>query len=255
MNFTGEFSVHDLNKYLTKSEILDLLHICDQALRCRDEEELGRLVSGLKQIVPFDGFSYGLGTKNKDVLYFVNIDYPLDYLERYLEKGYIYIDPVLKALIGERKVVNWHDIDRIYDRRPEGIVNHEAKTFGLTDGYTYGGYDPENIATFWFAGRYIERSKRSKAVIEFAVRALTRPLKEMYEKNKISVRETILSKKEIEVLNWLKEGKSTWDLSRILKISERTVKFHIDNIMKKLDAVNRTHAVAIALRDGLIPRD
>ncbi|SEM72991.1 regulatory protein, luxR family [Syntrophus gentianae] len=131
-------------------------------------------------------------------------------------------------------------------------MNHEAKAFGLIDGYTYGGNDAEDLATFWFAGRYIERSKRSKAVIEFVVRALTRPLREMYERNRISDRQKLLSNREIEVLNWLKEGKSTWDISSILKISERTVKFHIGNIMKKLDAINRTHAVAIALRDGLI---
>lgn len=61
-----------------------------------------------------------------------------------------------------------------------------------------------------------------------------------------------LSKREKETLRWLAEGKSNWEISAILKISERTVRFHINNIMRKLDAVNRTHAVAIALRDSII---
>jgi PAS domain S-box-containing protein len=61
-----------------------------------------------------------------------------------------------------------------------------------------------------------------------------------------------LSHREKEILNWIMHGKSTWDISTILKISERTVKFHVDNIMKKLSAVNRTQAVAIALREKLI---
>jgi DNA-binding CsgD family transcriptional regulator len=61
-----------------------------------------------------------------------------------------------------------------------------------------------------------------------------------------------LSSREKEILKWLMEGKSTWDISTILQISERTVKFHVDNTMKKLDAVNRTHAVAIALREKLV---
>lgn len=64
-----------------------------------------------------------------------------------------------------------------------------------------------------------------------------------------------LSNREKEILQWLMNGKSTWDISPILGISERTIKFHIDNIMKKLDAVNRTHAVAIALNTGLIEID
>jgi PAS domain S-box-containing protein len=61
-----------------------------------------------------------------------------------------------------------------------------------------------------------------------------------------------LSMREKEILCWVMQGKSTWDISTILKISERTVKFHVDNIMKKLSAVNRTQAVAIALREKLI---
>jgi PAS domain S-box-containing protein len=61
-----------------------------------------------------------------------------------------------------------------------------------------------------------------------------------------------LSLREKEILNWVMEGKSTWDVSMILNIGESTVKFHIDKIMKKLSAVNRTHAVAIAMRNELL---
>ncbi|HEY6871511.1 MAG TPA: LuxR C-terminal-related transcriptional regulator [Geobacteraceae bacterium] len=38
----------------------------------------------------------------------------------------------------------------------------------------------------------------------------------------------------------------------ILGISERTVKYHVSTVMSKLDASNRSHAVAIALSMGLI---
>ena len=61
-----------------------------------------------------------------------------------------------------------------------------------------------------------------------------------------------LSMREKEVLKWLKKGKSSWDISIILGISERTVNFHITNIMNKLDAMTRTQAVAISIEKGLI---
>jgi len=61
-----------------------------------------------------------------------------------------------------------------------------------------------------------------------------------------------LSKREKEILFWLAEGKSNWDVSVILGISERTIRFHIKNVMKKLNAVNRTHAVAIAICENII---
>jgi LuxR family quorum-sensing system transcriptional regulator SolR len=38
-----------------------------------------------------------------------------------------------------------------------------------------------------------------------------------------------------------------------LNISERTVEWHIDRVMKRLGATNRIQAVVIAIRDGLIP--
>ena len=61
-----------------------------------------------------------------------------------------------------------------------------------------------------------------------------------------------LSAKEKEILKWLAVGKINWEIANILGITDRTVKFHVGNIMKKLDAVNRAQAVAIAAYKGLI---
>ncbi len=68
------------------------------------------------------------------------------------------------------------------------------------------------------------------------------------------VREEIkpLSSSELEVLNWIKEGKSTLEIALILKKSERVINFHITNILAKLNALNRTHAIVIALQNNLI---
>lgn len=63
-----------------------------------------------------------------------------------------------------------------------------------------------------------------------------------------------LSHREIEVLDWLKRGKTSWDIARILSISERTVNYHVYNIIEKLDVTNRLQAVSEASnleeRDG-----
>jgi DNA-binding CsgD family transcriptional regulator len=56
----------------------------------------------------------------------------------------------------------------------------------------------------------------------------------------------------LEVLKWIKEGKSSWDISTILCRSERVVIWHANNIMQKLGAKNRTQAIAIAMRYQLI---
>ncbi len=61
-----------------------------------------------------------------------------------------------------------------------------------------------------------------------------------------------ITRREIEVLQWLQQGKSSWEISNILGVSERTVNFHVYNIMEKIEAVNRPQMVTIALRLGLI---
>ncbi|USH05575.1 helix-turn-helix domain-containing protein [Grimontia kaedaensis] len=62
--------------------------------------------------------------------------------------------------------------------------------------------------------------------------------------------ESQLTTRECELLPWLKLGKSNWEISRLLNISERTVKYHLQNIYRKLDVHNRTHAVSKAIELG-----
>lgn len=61
-----------------------------------------------------------------------------------------------------------------------------------------------------------------------------------------------LSPRELTVLLWMKEGKTNWEIARILGLSERTVRFHVGSIFEKLDVTSRTQAVARALGAGLI---
>lgn len=60
-----------------------------------------------------------------------------------------------------------------------------------------------------------------------------------------------LSEREREVLILLAQGASNKDIAARLVISEGTVKNHVSNILGKLQAENRTHAVEIARRYGL----
>jgi DNA-binding CsgD family transcriptional regulator len=62
-----------------------------------------------------------------------------------------------------------------------------------------------------------------------------------------------LSRREIEVLKWAHIGKTNSEIGMLLNISEFTVKNHIGNILQKLGASNRTHAVAKAVSAGTIP--
>jgi two-component system, NarL family, response regulator len=61
-----------------------------------------------------------------------------------------------------------------------------------------------------------------------------------------------LSNRETEVLRYLARGRSNKEIGRALFISEGTVKHHVKSILRKLDAIGRSEAMAIATRRGLV---
>ncbi len=61
-----------------------------------------------------------------------------------------------------------------------------------------------------------------------------------------------LTPREIEVLRCVAEGNRNRDIAQRLFISEETIKVHIKHIMEKLAASDRTQAVSIAVRRGII---
>jgi two-component system NarL family response regulator len=61
-----------------------------------------------------------------------------------------------------------------------------------------------------------------------------------------------LTARELEVLRLVVEGQSNKEIGAALAIAEGTVRAHLNSIFQKLDALDRTHAVTIAVRRGLV---
>jgi DNA-binding NarL/FixJ family response regulator len=61
-----------------------------------------------------------------------------------------------------------------------------------------------------------------------------------------------LTRRETQILTYVAEGNSNKEIARILSISEQTIKNHVSAILRKLNANDRAHAVALALRSGWI---
>ena len=61
-----------------------------------------------------------------------------------------------------------------------------------------------------------------------------------------------LTNREVEILQWTVEGKTAWEIGSILNIKERTVNFHIQNVMEKFGVHNKTQAAARAIGMGML---
>lgn len=62
----------------------------------------------------------------------------------------------------------------------------------------------------------------------------------------------LISARELDCLKWMAQGKTAWEASVILGISERTVRFHLNAAREKLDCLTTTQAVAKAVSRQLI---
>ncbi len=88
---------------------------------------------------------------------------------------------------------------------------------------------------------------------EVAISVL-RQFQRMHSNNEKSM-ETIvapLTPRETQILNCIADGNSNKKIASILQISEQTAKNHVSNILRKLNANDRAHAVVLAIRQGLI---
>ena len=64
-----------------------------------------------------------------------------------------------------------------------------------------------------------------------------------------------LTQRETQILNNIATGKSNKQIAYLLGIGEQTIKNHVSAILRKLNANDRAHAVALAMRSGLVATD
>ena len=183
--------------------------------------------------------------------------FPETWENRYARKHYVLKDAVALVAYQKKGLLYWSDCLRFLEARntlnPEAVkIMDEAASIGLKNGWIYSlqGRSTSERAIISLAGETIRKDKRSAKILEYLGPHLGQTIK----KNIIRHTEVpaTLTFREHEILSWTAAGKTAWETSEILKISRRTVEFHVGNILKKLDAVNAQQAIAIAVSHGLI---
>jgi LuxR family quorum sensing-dependent transcriptional regulator len=62
----------------------------------------------------------------------------------------------------------------------------------------------------------------------------------------------VLTIREREIMTLVAQGKTYLEISKLLSLSTETIKTHVQKVCRKLEAINRTHAVAIAVNHKLV---
>ena len=241
----------------TKKELAGVLEIIHASMACRDELGLRSLLERLKDLVSGDYSVCGIGeggpTGLSETPRVINGSYPLEWLKIYGEEKFYFKDPVIWNNFQNPGAQLWEDTFKIYSEKLSGDFISKARDFGLCHGLSGGMFDRfSGLSTiFTFAGTRRNFGHHQKEIISMLSPHLHQALVRIY-KDSQKVTSEPLSNREGEVMRWMKEGKTNWEISVILSISERTVKFHVQNIEKKLNAVNKAHAIAIAMEQSLV---
>jgi len=175
---------------------------------------------------------------------------------RYGEAGYAAIDPVLNTCSRSIIPLVWHRQPAPPDRAT-ALFMDDARQHGLGTGMTCSIIGSRGELAFLSLTTANDRQRERRTVerhvsqgcmlmsyVHEGLRRLNAPPAPFP-----AIR---LTAREREVLTWVSIGKTSWEIARILAVAERTVIFHVDNAMKKLDTRTRSQAVARAVALGLI---
>ncbi len=243
--------------HLSGADAISLLEIIHRCLSLNTEEDFIDLFPKIQGLFPFDFAAALLGFhedgKGPVILHGVNISFPEEWRNEYFSKNYHHTSALSKQNFATYRPQYMTNTWKKHRQRDEIISL--CLDFGIREGYAHGSRPlarGQNGSMFCFSGSSMERDIRTEAILEIIVPHLHLAFSNIFSNRGPDDNKVVLSAREKEVLNWLKQGKSSWDIAVILAISESTVNYHIYNIMGKLDVSNRPQAVAVAARLGII---
>jgi DNA-binding CsgD family transcriptional regulator len=222
------------------------------------EEVFKLFESALKQL-GYDRICYSLITDHPSLGlragHGVMRNYSEDWMKHYVASGYEKLDPVPKYCFATSKPFTWEwVISSVKLSNDEKKVMNEAHEAKLYDGVAIPMYGINGE----LAGVGLASSSGDVGInkdLLCTIRALSFQFHLAYTEKEINqevLKNIHLTEREKEILLWASECKSDPVIAEIIGISYATVRFHMNNIFKKLHANERTLAVAKAIRYGLI---
>lgn len=234
---------------LAKRDLALTLDLIDMCLHIGDRNDLTKLNDRLARELGIESMILGRVCRftHAESGYFFGINE--EWGQLYIDNKYTAVDPVYITAMASNAPVLWADAYARSDARSAEFVRRSSD-FNLLEGMSYAqkGYAQLADTTVVSLGN---GNAPLSPVQQTIIGRLTPHIAEILIKPALWDFPA-LTKKETEVIKWCAVGKSYWEISLIMGISERTVKFHMGNIFRKLDVLNKAQAVARSLSLGYL---
>lgn len=187
-------------------------------------------------------------------------NYPAQWMSLYLKNNGQRTDPVVSYILAKNAPIYWSQLMTLETFRSTDyqLLMEQAAQHGLTNGLSVPIHSASGDAAVLSLAINTEGAEGLKVLDNalpyaniFAMHLFERYIL-VLEDEYLVEKNVALSERQKECLFWACQGKTTWEISIILNIKERTVEFHLNNATQKLGASNRQHAVYLASRKGLI---
>jgi LuxR family transcriptional regulator len=232
-----------------QEEQVQSLLICDSAT------DLFQRVTAMARELGFDYCAYGirmpLPVSSPRTEMFNN--YPAAWQACYQAHNYLAVDPTVAR--GGRSTMPFVWSDELFAAARD--LWEDARSHGLEYGWVQSCKDAHGISgmlTLARAGEDMSASELHAKTPEMSWLAQTAHfgMARCLTAKLLPEAGITLSSREVEVLRWTAEGKTSSEVADILRIAERTVNFHINNAVVKLKANNKTAAAIRAAVLGLL---
>ncbi len=185
--------------------------------------------------------------------------YPGEWVEHYIAGSLYFRDPVIRHGQSAVSPYAWDWLDAAGVDGGGQAVFAAAGEAGIAHGLTVPVRGPGDLALVSMCPESLSRGDARK-LINAKLADLTILSMVAHEKARtiLKPRSVLgtgavrLSKREREVMQWIAGGKSAWDISVILGLSEATVRHYTASALTKLNCHDRTHAAVRAVVFGLI---
>lgn len=221
--------------------------------RCRSQLQASQLFRDALNRLGASCFVYvNLSRRFEQPVY--ETTYPIDWIQYYDEHGYVRQDLVVLKARRNLLPFHWNDQGQRKVMSPaQRQIFAEAAEWGIRDGLAipiHGvGTDFSMVSIATDAENIRELGQSAVSLLQVMALNYHAAIDHMATRD---IPQITLTGRETEVLVWSAQGKSSWDISQILSISEHTVVYHIEKAKAKLGASTRQYAVVKAILYGLI---
>ena len=177
--------------------------------------------------------------------------------EKYIQRGYAKDDPVPNCVGLKADPYYWSEAEQLSIKNVKAakIMNEARSEFQMQGGYCVPIHGLRGVAGVVSIATDLKNWKLSEhedAALHMISLYAYEAIRRLSQSDRSDGGCTRLSRRETECLQWIAEGKTTWEIGTILGISEHTAGEYIDIAARKLGTRSRAHLVAKAIRQNFI---